>query len=320
MSLVQHNKTEQEASPLDNINNIIQQPKLLVIDDEPFNLEILTDYLADAGFYCECYENPLEGWRHLDSNSDYQCILLDRMMPDMDGLELLAKIKQDPRFQNIPVIIQTADGSADSLCNGMRAGAFYYLTKPFSRDLLLTVVEAALADYKRYLVLQDHLAQSTESLKLIKNAVFEIKTLTQADSMAAMLANCCHDPQKVVVGLSELLINAIEHGNLEIDFDQKTELLSTNTWHEYVLEKLKSEPFSNRAVKIELNKLDDKGVIEFIITDEGSGFDWMSLEDHASKRVMQSHGRGILIAKNLSFDSVDFIGSGNQVRACVKYI
>ena len=68
------------------------------------------------------------------------------MMPDMD-LELLAKIKQDPRFQNIPVIIQTADGSADSLCNGMRAGAFYYLTKPFSRDLLLTVVEA-LADYK----------------------------------------------------------------------------------------------------------------------------------------------------------------------------
>ena len=241
------------------------------------------------------------------------------MMPDMDGLELLAKIKQDPRFQNIP-IIQTADGSADSLCNGMRAGAFYYLTKPFSRDLLLTVVEAALADYKRYLSLQEHLAQSTESLKLIKNAVFEIKTLAQADGMAAMLANCCPDPQKAVVGLSELLINAIEHGNLEIDFDQKTQLLANNSWQDYVIEKLKSEPYSNRSVRIELNKLEDQGELEFIITDEGTGFDWMSLEDHASKRVMQSHGRGILIAKNLSFDSVEFIGSGNQVRACVKYI
>ena len=50
---------------------------------------------------------------YLDANSTIN-ILLDRMMPDMDGLELLAKIKQDPRFQNIPVIIQTADGSADS--------------------------------------------------------------------------------------------------------------------------------------------------------------------------------------------------------------
>ena len=202
----------------------------------------------------------------------------------------------------------------------MRAGAFYYLTKPFSRDLLLTVVEAALADYKRYLSLQEHLAQSTESLKLIKNAVFEIKTLAQADGMAAMLANCCPDPQKAVVGLSELLINAIEHGNLEIDFDQKTQLLANNSWQDYVIEKLKSEPYSNRYVRIELNKLEDQGELEFIITDEGTGFDWMSLEDHASKRVMQSHGRGILIAKNLSFDSVEFIGSGNQVRACVKYI
>ena len=320
MSIVKQNNTKQEASTLENINNLTQQPKLLVIDDEPFNLEILTDYLADAGFYCECYENPIKGWQHLDANSDYQCILLDRMMPDMDGLELLAKIKQDPRFQNIPVIIQTADGSADSLCNGMRAGAFYYLTKPFSRDLLLTVVEAALADYKRYLSLQEHLAQSTESLKLIKNAVFEIKTLAQADGMAAMLANCCPDPQKAVVGLSELLINAIEHGNLEIDFDQKTQLLANNSWQDYVIEKLKSEPYSNRYVRIELNKLEDQGELEFIITDEGTGFDWMSLEDHASKRVMQSHGRGILIAKNLSFDSVEFIGSGNQVRACVKYI
>ena len=50
VSLIKNNKTEQEEKSSDNINNIIQQPKLLVIDDEPFNLEILTDYLADAGF------------------------------------------------------------------------------------------------------------------------------------------------------------------------------------------------------------------------------------------------------------------------------
>ena len=315
MSFCIQSPTEQKIDS-SNTNKIPPIPKLLVIDDEPFNLEILTDYLSDAGFYCECYENPIDGWRHLDNNADYQCILLDRMMPDMDGLDLLAKIKQDSRFQNTPVIIQTADGSADSLCTGMRTGAFYYLTKPFSKDLLLTVVDAAVADYKKYLALQDHLDQSTESLKLIKNAVFEIRNLSQADNMAAILANCCPDPKRVVVGLAELLINAIEHGNLEIDFDHKTELLASGKWHEYISNSSREAPFSNRVVKIELNKSEDE--IEFFITDEGAGFDWHSLEDHASRRVMQSHGRGILIAKNLSFDSLDFIGCGNQVRACVK--
>jgi CheY-like chemotaxis protein/anti-sigma regulatory factor (Ser/Thr protein kinase) len=295
--------------------------ELLLIDDEPFNLEILSDYLSDAGYKSKCYENPVDAWRHLDTNPNYKCILLDRMMPDMDGLDLLKKIKQDPRFEHVPVIMQTADGSHDSLCEGMRSGAFYYLTKPFSKDLLLTVVEAALADYNRYVLLQDHLKKSSEAFKLMNEAVFSLKSLQQADVLAAMLAKCCHNPNRVVLGLSELLINAIEHGNLGIDFDKKTELLSNGNWQEYINKKLISHPYSQRKVIVSMKKVESEfeNKIEFIIKDEGDGFNWQALEDRASERLMQSHGRGILIAKNMSFDELNFIGSGNQVRACVKY-
>ena len=62
---------------------------------------------------------------------------------------------------------------------------------------------------------------------------------------------------------------------MEIDFDQKTQLLANNSWQDYVIEKLKSEPYSNRSVRIELNKLEGKIELEFIIADEGTGFDWM---------------------------------------------
>ena len=232
-------------------------------------------------------------------------------------VKLKKKYKSDVRFQNIPVIMQTADGSHESLCSGMSSGAFYYLTKPFSKDFLLTLVGAALADYNRFLLLQDHLKRSSEAFKLMDEASFSIKNLQQADILSAMLAKCCDNPDKVVVGLSELMINAIEHGNLEIDFDQKTQLLADGSWHDYIKSKLQEYPYSSREVKISLKKKSDH--LEFVITDEGSGFDWKSLDSKASQLVMQSHGRGILIAKNMSFDDINFIGCGNKVRACVKY-
>lgn len=304
-----------DANANANASNI--PADLLLIDDEPFNLEILSDYLSDAGFSSNCYDNPLDAWRHLDSNPNYKCILLDKMMPDMDGLDFLQKIKSDVRFQNIPVIMQTADGSHESLCSGMRLGAFYYLTKPFSKDFLLTLVAAALADYNRYMLLQDHLRQSSEAFKLMDEASFSIKSLEQADVLSAMLAKCCDKPDKVVIGLSELMVNAIEHGNLEIDFDQKTELLADGSWHDYIKSKLQKSPYSSRAVQVSVKKKQE--YFEFVITDEGYGFDWKTLDSRAPQMVMQSHGRGILIAKNMSFDELNFIGCGNQVRACVKY-
>ena len=289
---------------------------ILVIDDEPYNLEILQDYLLEAGYSTGDFANPVCAWEHLDRNPNYKCILLDRMMPEMDGLDLLAKIKQDIRFQHVPVIMQTADGSAESLCAGMQRGAFYYLTKPFSKEVLLTVVEAAVLDYKRFKLLQEHLDKATESLMLMHSAKFKIKTLGQADMLAALLAKCTACPQKVVLGLSELLINAIEHGNLEIDFNKKTDLLATGSWREYIDNMLNLAPYANRYVTIDFNKASDK--IEFIITDQGQGFEWQNIELSAAQRVMHTHGRGLLIAKNLSFDGLEFLGKGNKVKVWIN--
>ena len=66
----------------------------------------------------------------------FDAILLDRMMPDMDGIEILRRVKSRPEMMEVPVIMQTGMSGDGDILDGLRAGAYYYLTKPFSADTL----------------------------------------------------------------------------------------------------------------------------------------------------------------------------------------
>ena len=120
---------------------------ILIADDEPFNLEIVSELLEDAGFEPVMIENGGEAWALLDEQPErFDAVLLDRMMPGMDGLELLNRIKADPRLHQLPVILQTARAGKQDVTDGMAAGAFGYLSKPFDKAMLIDVVTRALAD------------------------------------------------------------------------------------------------------------------------------------------------------------------------------
>ena len=120
---------------------------ILIADDEPFNLEIVSELLEDAGFEAVLIENGVEAWRLLDEGPErFDAVLLDRMMPGMDGLELLGRIKADPRMEELPVILQTARAGKQDVAEGLEAGAFSYLSKPFDKAMLIDVVTRAVAD------------------------------------------------------------------------------------------------------------------------------------------------------------------------------
>ena len=91
-------------------------PHILIVDDEPFNIEILTEHLEQKGYSVEPAYDGVEAWELLQRDDvSYDAILLDRMMPRMNGMELLAKIKQMDRFKMLPVILQTAMGSPEAV-------------------------------------------------------------------------------------------------------------------------------------------------------------------------------------------------------------
>ncbi|MCK4840897.1 MAG: response regulator [Methylococcales bacterium] len=289
-------------------------PHILIVDDEALNLEIISEYLSEFDYRVSTAEDGAIAWAMLESNpTDFDVILLDRMMPNMNGMEVLEKIKQHPILQHCPVIFQTAKASTSDIAEGMNAGSYYYLTKPFEEQVLLSVTKTAVNDRLRYKEISDILDQTKLTLGLLNSADFEFKSLEEAKAISSLISNACPDPASVVMGLTELMINAIEHGNLAITYNEKSDLNNNGTWLKEVNKRLLLDKNINKFVAVSFQR--HPGFIEISVTDQGEGFDSSSYMEFDPDRVMDNHGRGIAVANKLSFSSVEYKGKGNEVHA-----
>lgn len=292
----------------------INQTHILIVDDEEINLEIISEYLSECDYKISTAEDGVIAWDMLNTSPDnYDVILLDRMMPNMNGMEVLEKIKQHPTLCNCPVIFQTAKASSADIAEGMNAGAYYYLTKPFEEEVLLSVIKTAVSDRLRFKEIQNNLEQTNHTVGLLRSALFEFKTLEEARSIAILVSNACPDPSSIVMGLTELMINAIEHGNLGISYKEKTILNDKGTWVEEIHKRLQLVENKNKIASISFIR--HANSIDITVIDQGKGFDWKSYMDFDPERVMDNHGRGIAVANKLSFSSVEYKGKGNEVSA-----
>ncbi|TDR70553.1 ATP-binding response regulator [Paludibacterium purpuratum] len=292
---------------------------LLLVDDEPFNLELMSELLEDAGYQVQTAESGAEAWRLLEKEGDrYSSVLLDKMMPGMDGFEVLRRIKANAQLAFLPVIMQTAVGAAASVQEGLSQGAFYYLTKPFSREMLQAVVAAAVSHWDRHAYFRELANQQAEALGYLNEAFFTFRTHKEAQWVTAMLARACPHPERVATGLFELLVNAIEHGNLQLTYAEKTRLQAEGTWEAELERRLNDPTLGQHQVTLHYRR--SRETISFTITDQGAGFDWQHFLDTEAISYLESHGRGILIARKLSFDDVHYQGNGNQVTADIWLI
>ncbi|WP_417688302.1 ATP-binding SpoIIE family protein phosphatase [Roseibium sp.] len=154
----------------------------------------------------------------------------------------------------------------------------------------------------------------TEAAAVIEpqRQVFAIRTIREAADLAERLAAEYPKPEIVATGIWELLINAIEHGNLDISHEEKTRLLLADELDAEIERRLASEAFVNRRVHVELAKTGQQ--ILLTIRDEGTGFDFEKYIDR-ELLIDVPNGRGIAIAQKLSFDQLTYRGCGNQVEA-----
>lgn len=290
---------------------------ILIIDDEPQNIRLIQRQFADTNYTFLTAENGAEGWNILTQYSDrISVILLDRMMPVMDGMQFLAQLKQHPEFSHIPVIMQTAAIEPSQITEGIRAGVFYYLTKPYDEELLLATVHAALRDHVARDTLQEEVQRYKRLSGLITRCDFSFRTLDEARDLAAFLANCFPEPSRVALGLSELLINAVEHGNLGISYEEKGLLNKRGVWEEEVQNRLLLPDNRNKRVFVSYET--DIDTVNVTIRDEGVGFNWQPYLDIDPARASDSHGRGIAMARLISFDEIHYQGNGNIVSCLVR--
>lgn len=295
----------------------MEKTSILIVDDEKINRMLLNEYLMDAGYDAMEAEGGIQALELLNAEPDrYSAVLLDRMMPDMEGLTVLKKMKQTESLKHIPVIMQTAKAMRDEINEGLRSGSYYYLTKPFDKTTLLTVLNAAVEQFKSHSTLIAELALTTNTLGLMKQGMFEYKTTADVRSLAKLIALACPNPQAAVMGISELLLNAIEHGNLGITYDEKTTLIKNNKLLDEIDRRLQMDEYKSKIATLAFTKTDTE--LRFEITDMGQGFDFSKFVNVDLSEVLDSHGRGIAMARLLSFSKIEYKGIGNQVEAVIS--
>lgn len=116
---------------------------ILVVEDEEDILELVTYSLSKEGYQVHGAVSGEEGLKAVRSNPP-DLVVLDLMLPGVDGLEVCKRLKADPRLVQIPVVMLTAKGEEADIVTGLELGADDYLTKPFSPKVLIARVRAAL--------------------------------------------------------------------------------------------------------------------------------------------------------------------------------
>ena len=151
-------------------NGTIRHPLILIVDDNPKNLQILGNYLRNEKYKVEF---ALDGESALDwvERTEFDLILLDIMMPGMDGFEVCRILKSDPVNKKIPVIFLTAKVDTDSIVNGFDLGAVDYVIKPFNQKELIARVKTQIEIKRSRAKIASNLKEIENKNKLIKYSI-----------------------------------------------------------------------------------------------------------------------------------------------------
>lgn len=287
--------------------------QILVVDDEPTNLELVADTLSAQRWAVTPVSSGDAAMRMLVANNpQFDLVILDRRMAAPDGMDILHFMKRTPLLLRTPVIMQTAVADSARVAEGIEAGAEHYLIKPFKGRALVALVRVALAQYRDAVQMRAQVQDLAATVALLSHAEFRFRTIDEASALAHGLAGLCDAPEMAQIGLAELLVNAVEHGNLDIGFDAKGALMQAGRWRDEIDRRLKLPAYRGRVARVRVETLTD--VVRFAIRDEGAGFDWRSYVDLPQDRATLLNGRGIALARNLSFLSLNYRDEGREVE------
>ncbi|VAW48038.1 hypothetical protein MNBD_GAMMA04-602 [hydrothermal vent metagenome] len=247
-----------------------------------------------------------------DVSSLYDAYLFDNNDRYVENLALLKALKKNGQYAVVPVIFQADLDEPDKIEQSLQHGVYFYLVKPYTQALLLSVLKAAVIGFNHQQVLSQNLIEAKDQSARLESklqvAQFQIKTIEDAKNLACALAFITPKPQEAVIGLFELMTNAIEHGNLNITYEEKTILILTDQLQSEIERRQKRPENHGKFVSIEFERKPNE--LQFTIRDMGQGFNSTPYLDFSAERAMDNHGRGVMIANKLSFDSLHYEDNG----------
>jgi len=258
--------------------------KLLMVDDDPTVLEFLKEMCLTFDFDFAAFGSGFEAVSYLEQNRDIDAIILDVMMPGMDGFQVCSKLKLDRSYNRIPIILLTAKDATFDRIKGFRVGADEYITKPFDLPNLVDVIHRSIDE------------SSTKNPRTHVEFVIgnEISAIREINNLISdIMFTTCFTPEGVAdlqICFHEICYNALEHGN---KFD------------------------SSKRVFVSCDLAHNR--LELKIRDEGDGFYLSQVADPTDEEnIFKPRGRGLYLTKKLMDDvSVD---RNTRTVTFIKYI
>jgi adenylate cyclase len=217
-----------------------RRAKILVVDDEPFNVDYLEQELEDLDYDTISAENGRVALERVASEAP-DVILLDIMMPEMDGFQVLAHLKADQAWRDIPVIVISALDDMDNVVKGIELGAEDYLPKPFDPVLLKARIGACLekkrlrdqevvylrqieAEKKRaddllHVILPREIVEELKATDTVRPRKYQDVAVLFADVVGFTPYCDTHAPEEVISNLQEL-VEAYEDLALRYDLQK----------------------------------------------------------------------------------------------------
>ena len=287
---------------------------VLVVDPSPDIQSSILRHVEGRGISVTAVSDPAAATAAIDRDVP-DIVITDLFLPGEDGLMLTQELRE--RYESCPVIVMARDASEPVVVRALRAGAIDYLHKPIAEE------ELAHALYRARTLLPGNLAdlsgvrRSEHRLIVDSNPAHLRGVISWLMKTTASMLSEVHQLH-LRGALQELLINAAEHGNLEISYRDKQQAVADGCYEALLKQRLAEPRLSARHIIIHVRYEKEAERLVYRIVDEGTGFTWREVfnrspDDYEGRDVS---GRGIFLARSL-FPNLAYNEIGNEVTITV---
>lgn len=287
---------------------------VLVVDPSGESHKSIVRYVQGRGVVVTTAADPSAAVAAID-RAVPDVVITDLFLPDGAGLALTKEIRS--RYELCPVIVMAKDAPESVVVQALREGAVDYLHKPIAEE------ELAHALYRARNQLPGNLADLSGVRRSEHRLIVDSDPAHVPGVISWLMkttASMLSEMQRLHLrgALQELLINAVEHGNLEIPYQEKEQALAKGEYEVLLAQRLSQSRLKNRHVTIHVLYAKEAKSLLYRIADEGAGFQWRNVLNQSQEagRTDAVNGRGIFLVRSL-FQSFAYNDQGNEATLTV---
>ncbi|MCA9624974.1 MAG: response regulator [Myxococcales bacterium] len=285
--------------------------QVLVVDDSPIDRRVAGRIIEKQEAFTARYACDGNEALALMAEELPHIVVTDLLMPGMDGLELVAQVRK--LHPVVPVVLMTAHGSEETAVRALTAGAASYVPKRSLATELAETIESVLTvargarDERRVF---EMITEASTSYRLGPESADLTALVRHLETEVGRLGLCDHaETLQVSIAVREALVNAVEHGNLELD--SKLKERGDGSYEALRIERRRERPFCDRRVQVQATMTHE--AVTWVIRDQGKGFDPNTLPDPTDPlNLDRVYGRGLLLIRTF-MDEVQHNEMGNEI-------